>query len=132
LDGERLSRRAPLILCEHAIPERIVFSQRRLCARGLSQKCFNQTIAACPSHTAANRGDHGERAVYIADAGNHRVRRIAPGGVLRPIAGTGEQAFRRRRRVSSRVSHKLISGLYTVIDAIGGDPQGQRAHGGNG
>jgi DNA-binding CsgD family transcriptional regulator/sugar lactone lactonase YvrE len=31
--------------------------------------------------------------VYVADAGNHRVRRISPSGVITTVAGTGEAGF---------------------------------------
>ncbi|WP_437835764.1 hypothetical protein [Sorangium sp. So ce1153] len=36
--------------------------------------------------------------VYIADRGNHSVRRVAPDGIIDTVAGTGGVGLRRRRR----------------------------------
>jgi sugar lactone lactonase YvrE len=35
----------------------------------------------------------GTGALYIADAGNHRVRRVAPDGTISTVAGTGQEGF---------------------------------------
>jgi hypothetical protein len=35
----------------------------------------------------------GQRNVYIAEYGNHRVRKVSPGGTITTFAGTGKQGF---------------------------------------
>ena len=35
----------------------------------------------------------GKGNVYIADSGDHRVRKVSPGGKITTIAGTGERGF---------------------------------------
>ena len=38
-------------------------------------------------------GREGERNLYIADSGNHRIRRVDPSGTITTFAGTGESGF---------------------------------------
>ena len=42
-----------------------------------------------PSRTARD----GAGNLYVSDGGNHRVRKIAPGGVVTTVAGTGESGY---------------------------------------
>ena len=45
--------------------------------------------------------------VYIADSGNHRVRKISSAGIVTTIAGNGEEGYLRRRRTG----HQSAVGL---------------------
>ena len=39
----------------------------------------------------------GQGNLYIADRGNHRVRKVSPGGTITTFAGTGGRLYRGRR-----------------------------------
>lgn len=62
--------------------------------RGLATQAMLNSPAAVSADAAGN--------LYIADTGNHRVRKVTPGGVILPVAGAGG-----------------ISPVYAVADAQG-------------
>ncbi len=49
--------------------------------------------AAAFLHSPAGVTLDGEGSLYIADEGNHRIRRVDPDGVISTVAGTGEDGF---------------------------------------
>ncbi len=55
--------------------------------------------------------------LYIADSGNHRVRRVSPGGIITTVAGTGEPAFNTEFGAASTVALNTPAAL--AIDAAG-------------
>ena len=60
------------------------------------------------------RGPDG--AVYVADAGNNRVRRIAPDGVITTVAGTGAEGFSGDGGKATRAELDFPSGLDIAPD----------------
>ena len=59
------------------------------CRRGFSGDGGPANRAALNTPVGLARGSDGS--LYIAEAGNHRVRRVSPGGVITTFAGTGNR-----------------------------------------
>ena len=55
-----------------------------------------------PALAARRRGARVDGSVFVADGGNHRVRRIDPDGTIETVAGNGSDAYTRRRRPRDR------------------------------
>ena len=66
-----------------------------------------------PSGVAVDAVGH----VYVADNGNHRIRRIAPDGTIDTIAGTGQQGFSGDGGAGSDARLFLPDGV--AVDAAG-------------
>jgi streptogramin lyase len=58
----------------------------------------------------------GEGSVYVADTGNHRVRRIAPNGAISTFAGTGVSGYDGDGRPAAQTSLSAPRGLATGPD----------------
>jgi sugar lactone lactonase YvrE len=50
--------------------------------------------AAAAFHTPSGLALDGEGNLYVADTGNHAIRKVSPQGIVTTIAGTGEAGFR--------------------------------------
>lgn len=59
----------------------------------------------------------GARNLYIADTGNHRVRKVVPSGIITTIAGTGTPGFNGDGGAAKNAQPNAPGGL--AVDARG-------------
>jgi len=99
---------------------------QKLAPNGLTTIVAGVGFASIPSDGPANRSAlsspsgvavDADGAIYIADSGNHRIRKVTPSGVISTVAGTGERGFRGDGGPAAAASLNFPRGV--SVDAAG-------------
>jgi RHS repeat-associated protein len=97
-------------------PDGIIYTVAGNGSRGFSGDGGPASAAQLYNPTHVTPG--GDGTLYIADAGNHRVRAVAPDGTIRTVAGNGSRGFSGDGGPASAASFDDIGGLAVDADGV--------------